>query len=117
MTATFQEGSSRWGRNNPLPGLTRNLPKVTRIPESQRRPSALVDVSYGLTVLALVLFTLLLNLTVISQVQHFTAQHRLYHELRRSLAEGSTPIGQLDDKNNPIKPGTPIALLKIPELG
>ncbi|RNL79980.1 sortase [Nocardioides marmorisolisilvae] len=117
MTTTFQESRSRWGRNNPLPGLTRNLPRVTRIPESERRPSALVDASYGLTVLALVLFTLLLNLTVISQIQHFTAQHRLYGELRRSLAEGSTPIGQLDDKNNPIKPGTPIALLKIPELG
>ena len=117
MTATFQQSSSWWGRNNPLPGLTKNLPTVTRIPESGRRPSVLVDVSYVLTVLAIVLFTLLLNLTVVSQIQHFSAQHRLYHQLRQSLAEGSTPIGQLNSKGRPVKPGTPIALLKIPELG
>jgi LPXTG-site transpeptidase (sortase) family protein len=117
MTATFQESGTRWGRNNPLPGLTRNLPKVTRIPESQRRPSALVDVSYAMTILALVLLTLLLNLTVVSQIQHFSAQHRLYHQLRQTLAEASTPIGQLDAKGRPVRPGTPIALLKIPSLG
>jgi len=100
-----------------LPAPIRYLPKVSRIPEAQRQPSWLVDASYGLTILSVVLFTLLLNLTVVSQIQHFTAQHRLYDELRLSLAEGSTPIGQLDHHGKLVKAGTPIALLKIPELG
>jgi LPXTG-site transpeptidase (sortase) family protein len=117
MTTTFQEDGSWWGRNNPLPGLTRQLPKVTRIPDEQRPGSTLVDVSYGLTILSIVLFTLLLNITVVSQVQHFTAQHRLYGQLRESLAAASTPIGQLDVNKDLVEPGTPIALLKIPELG
>ncbi|MFL6023083.1 MAG: sortase, partial [Marmoricola sp.] len=43
--------------------------------------------------------------------------HSLYNQLRLSLAEGSTPIGQLDSNGKLVKPGTPIALLKIPELG
>jgi sortase A len=117
MTATFQDGSSWWGRNNPLPGLTRQLPKVSRIPEEQRSNSPLVDFSYALTILSIVLFTLLINITVISQIQHFTAQHRLYGQLRESLAAASTPIGQLDVNKKVVKPGTPIALLKIPEIG
>ncbi|MFL6024837.1 MAG: sortase, partial [Marmoricola sp.] len=117
MALVRESAGSGWGKNNPLPGLTRNLPKVSRIPDSQRRPSIVVDVSYALTILSVVLFTLLLNIVVISQIQHFSSQHSLYNQLRLSLAEGSTPIGQLDSNGKLVKPGTPIALLKIPELG
>lgn len=117
MTATFQDSRSWWGRNNPLPGLGRHLPQVRRIPTEQRTGSPLVDVSYGLTILAVVLFTLLVNLTLVSQIQHFSAQHSLYQQLRLSLAEGSTPIGQLDARGELVEPGTPVALLKIPALG
>jgi LPXTG-site transpeptidase (sortase) family protein len=79
--------------------------------------AASVVASYGLTLLSVVLLSLLANVTVVSQLQHFTAQHSLYDQLRLSLAEGSTPIGQLDAQGHLVARGTPIALLEIPDLG
>jgi sortase A len=73
--------------------------------------------SYALSLLSLVIFVLLVQLTLVSQLQHFTAQKSLYKELRLHLAEGSVPIGQQDINGHLVAPGTPLALLEIPEIG
>lgn len=101
----------------PKPAWPVGLPRVRRI-ESAPPPDLRSSViSYALTLVSAILFVLILNLTVVSQVQHFTAQHRLYDELRLILAEGSVPIGQTDIFGAIVEPGTPIALLEIPALG
>jgi sortase A len=93
------------------------LPRVRRV-ESAPPPDLPTSViSYALTLASVVLLVLLLNLALVSQIQHFTAQNRLYGELRLSLAEGSVPIGQTDIFGAIVEPGTPIALLEIPAIG
>ncbi len=56
-------------------------------------------------------------LMLVSQLQHWSSQHRLYGQLRLSMAEGSVPIGQIGVNGKLVTPGTPIALLTIPRLG
>jgi sortase A len=73
--------------------------------------------SYVLSLVSLVLLVLLVQLTLVSQLQHFAAQKSLYRELRLHLAEGSVPIGQQDINGRLVTPGTPLALLEIPEIG
>lgn len=70
-----------------------------------------------MTVLSIILAVLLFNVMIVSQVQHFAAQNRLYDELRLQLAEGSIPIGQTDVDGRLVEPGSPVALLRIPALG
>lgn len=65
---------------------------------------------------SVILFGQIINIAVISQVQHATAQARLFEELRTSLAEGSAPLGQTDHEGALVAPGTPVALLSIPAL-
>jgi LPXTG-site transpeptidase (sortase) family protein len=87
------------------------------VPRAQDVDAATLAASYMLTILAGAVGVLLFNLVVVSQLQHFTAQQSLYHQLRLSLAEGSTPIGQTDAQHHLVERGTPVALLEIPELG
>jgi sortase A len=93
------------------------LPRLTREVIEEPADPRLVIVSYALTMLAVVIVALLVNVVVVGRIQHFTAQHRLYGELRLSLAEGSVPIGQTDVNGHLVTPGTPLALLSIPEIG
>lgn len=98
------------------PGWLRRLPRVEKVASGPSDTPSFV-LSYGLSLVSAVLLLLLVNLTLVSQFQHFTAQHRLYDKLRLTLAEGSIPIGQTDVFGKLVKPGTPMALLTIPELG
>ncbi|MFL6059988.1 MAG: sortase [Marmoricola sp.] len=116
MTA-IHDVSPTGGRREALLGWTRALPKVERSARTQPPNTVVLVYSWVLTMLAIVLGALILNVTLVSQFQHSNAQHKLYDELRVSLAEGSTPIGQLDVNGHVVKAGTPVALLKIPELG
>lgn len=100
-----------------MPGLTRRLPRLERVESPPPRDPLTTIHSYAMTMIAIVLFTLIVNITLVSQVQHFAAQHRLFNQLRLALAQGSVPLGQLDINNHVTKPGTPIALLTIPEIG
>ncbi len=72
--------------------------------------------SLGLAMVSVILFGQIINVVIISQVQHATTQTRLYEELRTSLAEGSAPLGQTDQEGALVAPGTPLALLSIPAL-
>jgi len=106
-----------WIRKLPKPSWPSGLPKLERVAVEAEPSDRTMVLSYALSLLSAVLLVLLVNLTVVSQLQHYAAQHRLYHQLRLSLAEGSVPIGQLDVNGALVAPGTPIALLEIPEIG
>lgn len=99
------------------PSLPARLPKIQRVPRQTQLSPALTVVSWILTMVSVILIVMLVNLTVISQIQHFASQHRLYAELRQNLAATSTPIGHTDVNGNVVALGTPMALLTIPEIG
>ncbi|WP_182377525.1 sortase [Nocardioides sp. WS12] len=92
------------------------LPRLSKVANPTPPDWRTVVGSYALSMLSIILLALLFNLTVVSQVQHFTAQHRLYDQVRLSIAEGSVPIGQRDVNGELVEAGTPIAVLEIPRL-
>ncbi len=62
-------------------------------------------------------FAMLLQLTVVSRLQHSSAQQRMFDSFRSVLAKGSAPIGPTDEQGGPLALGTPVAYLEIPTLG
>lgn len=92
------------------------LPRLERVPRPEPTLRAII-VSYALSLLSLLLIGIVLNLTVVSQFEHWTSQRKLYSELRLSLAAGSAPVGQTDSSGHLLALGTPVALLQIPRLG
>jgi LPXTG-site transpeptidase (sortase) family protein len=62
-------------------------------------------------------FGLVLQLTVVSRLQHNAAQGRKFNQFRGELATGIAPIGPLDEQNRELAPGTPVAYLQIPRIG
>lgn len=60
---------------------------------------------------------LVVNLVLVSPVEHYTAQTRLFAELRLHLAEGSAPTGPLGTDGRLVEPGTPVALFSAPGVG
>lgn len=101
----------------PTPAWPAGLPRVRRVASAPPPDWRTSIASYALTMISVVLLVLIVNLVVISQLQHFTSQNRLYSKLRLTMAEGSVPIGQLDVHGDLVAPGTPVALLDIPRLG
>ncbi|WP_300679856.1 sortase [Nocardioides sp.] len=93
------------------------LPRVRREVIDRPPDYRVVIVSHAMTMVSVLLLLILVNLMLVGQVQHFTAQHRLYGEFRQQLAEGAVPIGQTDVDGHLITPGSPVALLRIPSLG
>lgn len=100
-----------------LPPWPRGWPRIRPRPYDEELTRRNDFAAAVLTVVSIVLVTLLLNVMIISQVQHFAAQNRLYDSLRLQLAEGSIPIGQTGVDGRLVEPGSPVALLRIPALG
>lgn len=100
---------------NPPPDETKVLPPIWR----GRRPQPIRPELPGLAVSviqvamagALVAFWLLGFALGLGGLQAERGQQLRYDELRRTLAEGTTPTGGV------IEPGTPIALLVAPRIG
>lgn len=115
MTVVSTPGT--WRRKVPRPTWPSGWPRVQRVAREADPDDRTVVLSYAMSLLSALVIVLVVNLTLVSQLQHYAAQHRLYGELRQTLAEGSAPIGQLDVTGHLVQPGTPIALLQIPELG
>lgn len=86
---------------------------VSRAPLS--RTQLLVQSSLGL--FAVVLFGFLLNLTVLSQLQHVIAQQQARASLADSLAAGSAPVSEGTVDNVLLSDGDPVARLEIPAIG
>lgn len=93
------------------------LPRVTREPVRDLPSTRQLALSYGLSMLSAALLVLVLSVTLVSQLQHFTAQNSLYDQARLELAEGSIPVGQTDIDGKLVQPGAPLAILEIPSLG
>jgi sortase A len=70
-----------------------------------------LGVSQVLLGTSFILVWALLYMFVLSGFEQSHAQSRLYKELRSQLAEGTAPVGA------PIAPGSPVALLSIPNVG
>ncbi|MGD8193448.1 sortase [Herbiconiux sp. P18] len=73
--------------------------------------------SLVLTMASVTIIALLVNVTFISQVQHYASQAALYEQIRLSLAQGAAPTGPLNSDGTLVTPGTPIAVLSAPDIG
>jgi sortase A len=62
-------------------------------------------------------FTMLLQLVLVSRLQHSARQERLFSSLRAQLAAGTAPIGPIDAEGDLLAIGTPIAHIVIPSIG
>lgn len=67
--------------------------------------------------LAVLLLSFVAYATTFSWLQYNSAQGLEYNQLRSTLAQATTPVGQLDNNGVLVSPGTPVALLSIPSIG
>lgn len=82
-------------------------------PLSARR--ALIQASVALAALLIVSFVL--NLVVLSQLQHAIAQQNLYNTFQTELKEGTAPVSEGTFDDVLLKDGDPVALIDIPQIG
>ena len=59
----------------------------------------------------------LANLLIVSQLVHARDQEVLYSDFRSELANAVAPVGQTDVNGALLRPGAPVAILEIPDLG
>ncbi|MFF5018422.1 sortase [Streptomyces sp. NPDC001165] len=71
----------------------------------------------GLLSLAALLLGITAQLLLVSGIQQHSAQHAAFDELREQLALGTAPVSQTDQQGKLLAPGTPVALLDVPQLG
>ena len=105
------------GTRGALRRAKRMLPTVTTEPVREAPAPWRLALSTGLSMVSAAGLALVLTITLVSQLQHFTAQNALYEQARLELAEGSIPIGQTDLDGKLVQPGSPVAILLIPALG
>lgn len=106
---TVRRGVLAWLRRT---ARNRRRATAVRIPPSPSHKA----LSLGLSMVSVILFGQIINIMLVSQLQHATTQTRLYEQLRTGLAEGSAPLGQTNHDGTLVAPGTPLALLSIPVL-
>ena len=66
---------------------------------------------------SLMLLAFVAHVAVFSTFQHHRAQTIAYNDLRVSLANAETAVGQLADEDVMVALGTPVALLEAPAIG
>jgi sortase A len=100
------------------------LPRWLRGPVAkpvQRRALGPRDPQWWIGVVCLTLAILLLSfvghVTIFGWFQENQTQAQLYQTLRGTLANATTPVGELDLNKQVVADGTPVALIKIPALG
>ncbi|MGH3717888.1 MAG: class E sortase [Pseudonocardiaceae bacterium] len=80
------------------------------------RSAELRLVTQVLGIVAVLTLSFLLELTVLGTLRHGRDQAQLGSEFRSELANQIAPVGPLDEANQPLAAGTPVALLEIPSL-
>lgn len=85
-------------------------------PKGQPASAASSVFSMTLSMVSGIILVLLLNLVLLTPIQHAMSQKTLYDQLRVSLFEGSAPLQGTEESGDLIPLGTPIALLSIPDL-
>lgn len=96
-------------------GPPRRLPRKAIAREPLTRAQLIVQSSLALV--AVVLFGFLLDLTVLSQLQHVVAQQQLRGDLTEQLAAGSAPVSEGTVDNVLLSDGDPVARIEIPAIG
>lgn len=59
----------------------------------------------------------LANLLIVSQLVHARDQEVVYSDFRSELANAVAPVGQVDVNGALLRPGAPVAVLEIPDIG
>lgn len=115
--ATEAEPSKSRAKARILPVWLRRRPAA----KSHRVRATPREVRWWVGVVWLALSALLLgfvgHVTLFGALQHSRSQAIGYSQLRSTLAEATTPLGQLDLNKELVAAGTPVALLQIPALG
>lgn len=70
-----------------------------------------------LMVLFVLAIGLLLQLAIVSSLQHSAAQGRAFDDFREELAKGTASVGPTDEQNRNIGLGTAVAFMEIPSIG
>ncbi len=74
-------------------------------------------IASSLLILAFLCLGFVANLLIVSQLVHARDQEVLYSDFRSELANAIAPVGQTDVNGALLRPGAPVALLEIPDLG
>jgi sortase A len=100
-----------------LPVWLRKRPSVKsrRVRTTPRQPRWWIGVIW--LSLSAMLLGFVGHVTIFGALQHSRSQDIGYSQLRSTLAEATTPLGQLDLDNKLVAVGTPVALLQIPAIG
>ena len=112
----------------PRRSATPKPPKPPKSPKPPRRPPRLPRAQPPLTTtqilargaLALVaplLLGFVLNLMVLSHVQHLVAQQKLENSFRQQLSDGTAPVSEGTVDNVLLSDGDPVAVIDIPSIG
>ena len=80
-------------------------------------PESLMIASTALTILAVLLLGFVVQLVFLSRIEHYRSQRLAYADFRNELAQGTAPVGAVDNNGKQIKLGAPVALLEIARIG
>lgn len=81
------------------------------------RPSTAASVGTALTILGTFLLGFVVDTAVVGRIRHDRDRQNEYAHFRFDLANGTAPLGALDENGVQVKAGTPVAILQIPDLG
>jgi sortase A len=102
-------------RAKPAPRPPRRPPPSATPPIKLTSGELLVRSS--LTVLAVLLLAFVLDVSVLSQLQHLVSQQQLSNVLRDELAAGTAPVSEGNFDDVLLADGDPVAVLTIPQIG
>lgn len=115
MTMTEERAFVPASRVVPPPRPPRRLPRMM-LTLAPLTPSQLLTQSISAIVGALLL-GFVLNLLVLSHVQHYVAQQQVGNSFREQLAAGTAPVSEGDFNDVLLADGAPVAVIQIPEIG
>lgn len=125
MTTIIEESPAPAAAVGNGPKSTGRPPRAPRPPKRAPRPPRAqpilspreLVVRSILTVVSALLLAFVLNVTVLSQVQHLVAQQQLSNAFREQLTAGTAPVSEGDFEDHLLADGAPLAILTIPVLG
>ncbi len=122
MAATALRGSTKKAfleRERPVVSLVKEEDQDEGVPQAPAPPESpsLAVASTALTILAILLLGFVVQLVVISRIQHYRSQRLEYATFRNQLAQGIAPVGNVANNGKPVKLGDPVALLEISRIG
>lgn len=124
------------GDTPPAPSSGQAAPRGSQRKRARVPSAAAYIPAVALQIMAIVALGFIVDVVLVSQIQHDRDQETLYADFRADLALGIAPVGQLEPPEPPEAPrpgedtsqqeeeqerlmafGTPVAVLEIPRLG